>query len=139
MAKGRGSKSTKLQAARGQPKESKATSPSAEETPKPDIKGKSKQVNDELRQAVKDLGGDDDDLDLIAGIDSDEEQDTSASSSKGKKAADGDVDEVSFIACVCVRLKRNTYDPTGAQESLGRFHEGAGLQVCGSGRQRSTD
>lgn len=88
MAKGRGSKSTKLQAAREQPK---ATSPSQE---KPDIKGKSKQVSEELRQAVKDLGGDDDDLELIAGIDSDEEQDA-APSTKVKKAADGEVDEVS--------------------------------------------
>lgn len=30
-------------------------------------------VSDALRQAVKDLGGDDDDLDLIAGVDSDDE------------------------------------------------------------------
>lgn len=87
MAKGRGSKSTKLQAAREQPR---ANSQSPE---KPDTKGKSKQVSDELRQAVKDLGGDDDDLDLIAGIDSDEEQDV-ASSSKGNKPVDGAVDEV---------------------------------------------
>ena len=88
MAKGRGSKSTKLQAAREQPK---ATSASPE---KPDIKGKSKQVSEELRQAVKDLGGDDDDLDLIAGIDSDEEQDDAAGT-KAKKHLDGAVDEVS--------------------------------------------
>jgi ribosome biogenesis protein MAK21 len=88
MAKGRGSKSTKLQAAREQPK---GTLQSSE---KSDVKGKSKQVSEELRQAVKDLGGDDDDLDLIAGIDSDEEQDA-APSTKGKKVADGAVDEVS--------------------------------------------
>ena len=36
-------------------------------------KGKAK-VSDELRQAVKDLGGDDEDLDLIAGVDSDGEE-----------------------------------------------------------------
>lgn len=89
MAKGRGSKSSKLQAAREQPKETSA-SPA-----KPDVKGKSKQVSDQLRQAVKDLGGDDDDLDLIAGIDESDEELEVKSATKGKKAAEGIVDEVS--------------------------------------------
>ena len=40
-------------------------------------KGKAK-VSDELRQAVKDLGGDDEDLDLIAGVDSDGEESAAA-------------------------------------------------------------
>jgi hypothetical protein len=35
---------------------------------------KGSKISDELRQAVKDLGGDDDDLDLIDGIDSDNEE-----------------------------------------------------------------
>lgn len=105
MAKGRGSKSTKLQAAREQPKAT-SSSPEKPEPEKPDIKGKSKQVSEELRQAVKDLGGDDDDLDLIAGIDSDEEQDA-APSTKGKKSSDGDVDEVSRCSDILGRAVRS--------------------------------
>ncbi|ORY34646.1 CBF/Mak21 family-domain-containing protein [Naematelia encephala] len=50
-------------------------------------KGKSK-ISDALRQAVKDLGGDDDDLDLIAGVDSDEEEDDPASVKGKGKATD---------------------------------------------------
>lgn len=44
--------------------------------------------NDALRQAVQELGGDDDDLDLIAGVDSDDE---AAPANKS-----GNIDEVSF-------------------------------------------
>lgn len=46
--------------------------------------------NEALRQAVKELGGDDDDLDLIAGVDSDDE---AAPANKS-----GNIDEVSRIS-----------------------------------------
>jgi len=50
-------------------------------------------ISDELRQAVKDLGGDEDDLDLIEGIDSDNEE--SAVPAK-QKVGDKSMDEVSL-------------------------------------------
>jgi ribosome biogenesis protein MAK21 len=87
MAKGRGSKSTKLQAKRDgtAPKAAPSTEEVTEQkTPR--------HVSEALRQAVKDLGGDDDDLDLIAGIDDSENEDE-FESKKGKKAEDT-VDEV---------------------------------------------
>jgi ribosome biogenesis protein MAK21 len=87
MAKGRGSKSTKLQAKRvgTAPKPAPSTEEVTEaKTPR--------HVSEALRQAVKDLGGDDDDLDLIAGIDDSENEDE-FESKKGKKAEDT-VDEV---------------------------------------------
>jgi ribosome biogenesis protein MAK21 len=91
MAKGRGSKSTKLQAARdgtaSKAESSSTTTKTAEES-------KPRHVSDALRQAVKDLGGDDEDLDLIAGIDDSENEDEFESSKKGKKAQDDSVDEV---------------------------------------------
>ena len=51
-------------------------------------------VSDELRQAVKDLGGDDEDLELMEGIDEDEEDSTPLTGAKGKGKAP---DEVSVI------------------------------------------
>ena len=86
MAKGRGSKSTKLQAKRDgtAPKATPSTEVTEERTPR--------HVSEALRQAVKDLGGDDDDLDLIAGIDDSENEDE-FESKKGKKSEDN-VDEV---------------------------------------------
>jgi ribosome biogenesis protein MAK21 len=39
---------------------------------KPSAKPGQSKISDELRQAVKDLGGDDEDLELIAGVDEDE-------------------------------------------------------------------
>lgn len=91
MAKGRGSKSSKLAAAR----EATTTAPS-ETTTAPVNKGKAKQVSDELRQAVKDLGGDDDDLDLIAGIDGDSDEEEAMPVTKGKKKDEATVDAVSL-------------------------------------------
>lgn len=70
---------------------SKATS-KADKPQKPVRAGKpaaKNNDNDTLRQAVKELGGDDDDLDLIAGVDSDDE------AAPGNKS--GNVDEVSFL------------------------------------------
>jgi len=86
MAKGRGSKSTKLQAKRDgtAPKATPSTEVIEEKTPR--------HVSEALRQAVKDLGGDDDDLDLIAGIDDSENEDE-FESKKGKTSEDS-VDEV---------------------------------------------
>jgi ribosome biogenesis protein MAK21 len=52
-------------------------------------------ISDELRKAVQELGGDDEDLQLIEGIDDDEEGDVLKSSrDKGKAKARGN-DEVS--------------------------------------------
>lgn len=93
MAKGRGSKSSKLQAAREQPRSS------APESAEPSERGKAKDISEALRQAVKDLGGDDEDLDLIAGIDSDDETE-SRPATKGKKTEEGQVDAVSTSLCV---------------------------------------
>jgi ribosome biogenesis protein MAK21 len=61
--------------------------------------GKHSQISEQLRQAVKDLGGDDDDLDLIEGIDDDDEGITAPTGSKGK-GKDASMDEVGdrFIA-----------------------------------------
>jgi len=87
MAKGRGSKSTKLQAKRD------GTAPKAVPSTEEVTEAKTpRHVSEALRQAVKDLGGDDDDLDLIAGIDDSENEDE-FESKKGKKAEDT-VDEV---------------------------------------------
>jgi ribosome biogenesis protein MAK21 len=57
--------------------------------PRKSFEGKARAgISDELRQAVADLGGDEDDLDLIAGVDNDDGEEVIAS--KGKAA-----DEVS--------------------------------------------
>lgn len=87
MAKGRGSKSTKLQAKRDgtAPKNAPSTEPADDKKPR--------HVSDALRQAVQDLGGDDEDLDLIAGIDDSENEDE-FESKKGKKSSEDTVDEV---------------------------------------------
>ena len=87
MAKGRGSKSTKLQAKRD------GTAPKAAPSTEEVTEAKTpRHVSEALRQAVKDLGGDDDDLDLIAGIDDSENEDE-FESKKGKTSEDS-VDEV---------------------------------------------
>ena len=49
-----------------------------------------KGISDELRQAVKDLGGDEEDLKLIAGIDEDDESE-GIPSIKGKSKASDEV------------------------------------------------
>lgn len=51
-------------------------------------------ISDALRQAVKDLGGDDDDLELIAGIDSDEETSPPVTAAVKGKGKDSSTDEV---------------------------------------------
>lgn len=51
-------------------------------------------VSDELRQAVKDLGGDDEDLDLIAGVDSEDE--ASGPAHTKTKSSNVSKDEVSL-------------------------------------------
>lgn len=47
-------------------------------------KGGRATISDELRQAVADLGGDDEDLDLIAGVDNDEGDEPIVSSKPGQ-------------------------------------------------------
>lgn len=91
MAKGRGSKSSKLQAKREGAAPDKAT---VSATP---VAEKARNVSDALRQAVKDLGGDDEDLDLIAGIDESENEEEAQPVKKGKKGSDDTVDEVSAL------------------------------------------
>lgn len=46
-------------------------------------KASTSKISDELRKAVKDLGGDDSDLELIAGVDSDDESPQEASKGNG--------------------------------------------------------
>jgi len=70
----RGSKSSKLVAAKA---DGTAISADGKIAPRPQ-KASTANVSDELRQAVMDLGGDEEDLELIAGIDSDEEEDSKA-------------------------------------------------------------
>jgi len=65
------------------PKGSKGAKPALK-----DASAKTAAASDALRQAIKDLGGDDSDLDLIAGVDSDDENEA-APKAKGK------VDDVS--------------------------------------------
>jgi len=55
------------------------------------LSSKSSGISDQLRQAVKDLGGDDEDLELIQGIDDDEEEEVAS-----KKGTDLKSDEVWF-------------------------------------------
>jgi hypothetical protein len=93
MAKGRGSKSTKLQAARD------GTAKKAESSTKPVENAKVRNISDALRQAVADLGGDDEDLDLIAGIDDSENEEEVETTKKSKKASDDTVDEVCCLHC----------------------------------------
>lgn len=73
MAKGKSKATSKAQKPQQTGKSGKASSKS--------------DVSDSLRQAVKELGGDDDDLDLIAGVDSDDE---------GAADKSTNVDEVSY-------------------------------------------
>ncbi|KAK6908849.1 hypothetical protein I203_102854 [Kwoniella mangroviensis CBS 8507] len=83
--KGRGSKSTKLLNKTA----NTATATGANATAGPSTQSsRHAKISDELKQAVKDLGGDEDDLDLIDGIDEsdNEEQDRSATKMpKGEK------------------------------------------------------
>lgn len=108
MAKGRGSKSTKLQAKRDgtAPKAVAATEEATE------VKT-TRHVSEALRQAVKDLGGDDDDLDLIAGIDDSENEDEFESTKKDN------VDEVCYPRVMNVRA-----DVQGLKKALGDFMKG---------------
>ncbi|KAK8849739.1 hypothetical protein IAR55_005074 [Kwoniella newhampshirensis] len=75
MAKGRGSKSTKLQkaAAAGATSVASATTP-IKSTARAPSSSQYPKISDDLRQAVKDLGGDEEDLHLIEGIDEDDEE-----------------------------------------------------------------
>lgn len=57
---------------------------------------KSSKISDELRQAVTDLGGDEEDLELIGGVDEDDEV-PSLNSIKGKGKS---TDEVRFSPAV---------------------------------------
>ena len=66
-------------------------------------KGKAAAVSDELRQAVKDLGGDEDDLELIAGIDEDDGPDIAGPSTSTAEASSKS-NEVRTRPCVSCSL-----------------------------------
>lgn len=70
--------------------------PEKTSTSTPVVSDKAKNISEALRQAVKDLGGDDEDLDLIAGIDDSENEEEVMPAKKGKKGSDDVVDEVSI-------------------------------------------
>ncbi|OCF43874.1 ribosome biogenesis protein MAK21 [Kwoniella heveanensis CBS 569] len=96
MAK-RGSKSTKLaQKATGANIINAQPSATASTSAGPSKITKHSKITDELRQAVKDLGGDDEDLDLIDGIDEEDEDPSSGAASKGKGEKKGSSDEKSL-------------------------------------------
>ena len=50
------------------------------------LKPSSNKISDELRQAVKDLGGDEEDLDLIEGIDEGEDESSVPIKNKGRSS-----------------------------------------------------
>jgi len=62
---------------------------------------KKEKISEELRQAVKDLGGDEDDLKLIEGVDESDEEEESRMVKGGKAAENGKGGnrEVSFSTC----------------------------------------
>lgn len=62
---------------------------------------KGSKVSDQLRQAVKDLGGDEDDLDLIEGIDSDNEDASTPVKQKGNEKSMDEVGD-SYICEISV-------------------------------------
>jgi hypothetical protein len=88
--------------------------------------GQSK-ISDELRQAVKDLGGDDEDLELIAGVDEDE-----ADSDAGPtKAPSKGLSEVSYVGAAVDMgdtLDVSSQLAEGPTERARLFYEGTGLQ-----------
>lgn len=57
-------------------------------------KSQSSKISDELRKAVKDLGGDEEDLELIEGIDEDDDEQSIPAVLKGKGTVS---EEVRFI------------------------------------------
>jgi len=57
-------------------------------------KSQSSKISDELRKAVKDLGGDEEDLELIEGIDEDDDEPSIPAVVKGKGTVS---EEVRFI------------------------------------------
>lgn len=84
MGKGKASTSSHKGASKGPKPSAKPAAP----------KSKGGKISDELRQAVKDLGGDEEDIALIAGVDNDDEADDVPASKGGAKT-----DEVSGLAC----------------------------------------
>lgn len=98
MAKGKSKAASKADKSQKPAKASKAANKTADK--------------DALRQAVEELGGDDADLELIAGVDSDDE-----AAPAGKS---GDVDEVSLTM-----LEYELTLPEGTQGRAQRLHEGA--------------
>ena len=81
--------------------------------------GKHSQISEQLRQAVKDLGGDDEDLDLIEGIDDDDEGVSAPINSKGK-GKDASMDEVSARS---LRLSSSDAQKS-LKKALGDFMKG---------------
>ena len=93
-------------------------------------KSKSSQISDKIRQAIKDLGGDDDDLELINGVDDDDEEPKNDTQQKGKSS-----DEVSGVNM----FRRRKIDMGRAEVGeggSGGFHEGARFRR-GSSSKRS--
>ncbi|WWC65915.1 uncharacterized protein I303_108537 [Kwoniella dejecticola CBS 10117] len=89
MAKGRGSKSTKLLNKSSGSSATAATGPNATAGP-----SRYSKISDELKQAVRDLGGDENDFDLIDGIDESDNDDEPAP--RGVKESKKPVDEKSL-------------------------------------------
>jgi ribosome biogenesis protein MAK21 len=81
--------------------------------------GKHSHISEQLRQAVKDLGGDDEDLDLIEGIDDDDEGVPAPVSSKGK-GKDASMDEVGVVE-YCLR---SSNAQQSLKKALGDFMKG---------------
>ena len=81
-------------------------------------------ISEELRQAVKDLGGDEEDLALIDGIDEDDEEISvpAKSKGKGKETSMDEVSHESFASCSPADLVQRSL-----RKALGEFMKGLDL------------
>ncbi|KAL1412536.1 RNA-binding ribosome biosynthesis protein mak21 [Vanrija albida] len=101
MGKGKPSTSSQKGATKGSKQSAKPAAP----------KTKGGKISDELRQAVKDLGGDEDDIALIAGVDNDDEEDNVPAAKGGAKT-----DEKSLKAALGDFLKGLDFAAAGAEQ-----------------------
>ncbi|WWC92883.1 uncharacterized protein L201_007845 [Kwoniella dendrophila CBS 6074] len=130
MAKGRGSKSTKLL------NKTFGSSATATATGANSIAGpsnpnsnpnKHSKISDELKQAVKDLGGDEDDLDLIDGIDESDNDD------------DNNNNNASSTSVPKVKGEKKSTDEKSLKKELGDFLKGLDFKAVGGAEVTSED
>ncbi|TXT12976.1 hypothetical protein VHUM_01377 [Vanrija humicola] len=101
MGKGKSSTSSHKGAAKAPKQSAKPAAPTT----------KGGKISDELRQAIKDLGGDEEDIELIAGVDNDDAEDDVPASKGGPKT-----DEKSLKAALGDFMKGLDFAAAGAQQ-----------------------